>query len=201
MKQKKLIILLQSYELLWLQIPIDQISGHYNIRYPAGYPANQIRYHPDAGCRKGRIILLDIRYRYIPNKSYHCYVVPITKSLFIFCEFIHLLTGFHNPNSYLLYPSVLKLQSFLSLGCQQMSSTTATPRHGLSEGEEEAESDDEEITNMVRNFSIPGRTNDQGSVADPGWFIPDPGSDHCSIPDLGSGGYRKKAPDPGSYCT
>jgi hypothetical protein len=34
------------------------------------------------------------------------------------------------------------------------------------------------------------------SVADPGCFIPDPGSgsDHCSIPDPGG----KKAPDPGS---
>ena len=41
-----------------------------------------------------------------------------------------------------------KLQIFLSLGA------TITPKQGLSEGEEE--SDDEEISNMVRNFSIPG---------------------------------------------
>jgi hypothetical protein len=54
--------LLQSYELLCLlHVPvlIGRIYGHFYIRYPAGYPASQIRY-PVSGrisdIKKGRII-------------------------------------------------------------------------------------------------------------------------------------------------
>jgi hypothetical protein len=55
-----------------------------------------------------------------------------------------------------LLPSVGKLQSFLSLGCQ------STPKHGLSE--EEEEESDEEISNMVRNFSLPGQLCDSNTI-------------------------------------
>jgi hypothetical protein len=44
----------------------------------------------------------------------------------------------------------------------------------------------------VKKLSNPKFRTFTISVADPGCFIPDPGSDHCSIPDPdpGSGGYK-----------